>query len=342
MTNRAFRLQRRPEGRPGGEDLELVDEPLGDPGDGEALVRTLLISLDPASRLWMSDIRGYRPPVPVGAVMEGIGVGQVASSRRADLREGDLVRGRLGWQEHCLLAAGDRVEVLPDPLAAPLPAYLGVLGHTGLTAYVGLEIGRPAPGDTVVVSAAAGAVGSVAGQLATARGARAVGIAGGPRKCRHVVEDLGFAACVDRHDGSWREALDAATPDGVDVDFENAGGELMDHVLMRLNAGARVVLCGMISQYDATSGAAGGWQGQRNIHQILMRRATMRGFIVSDHPELFEAGRDELARLLAEGRLHHQETIVDGLEQLPVALDRLFSGASTGKMLVRLAEPGAA
>ena len=139
-----------------------------------------------------------------------------------------------------------------------------------------------------------------------------------------------------------REALDAATPDGVDVDFENAGGELMDHVLMRLNVGARVVLCGMISQYDATSGAAGGWQGQRNIHQILMRRATMRGFIVSDHPELFEAGRDELARLLAEGRLHHQETIVDGLEQLPVALDRLFSGANTGKMLVRLAEPGAA
>ena len=342
MTGRAFRLRSRPAGRPTTDHLELVEEPVPVHGDGEALVRTLLISLDPASRLWMSDIRGYRPPVPVGAVMDGIAIGEVTASRRDDLRPGDLVRGRLGWQEHCLLAAGDRVEVLPDPLDVPLPAYLGVLGHTGLTAYVGLEIGRPAPGETLVVSAAAGAVGSVAGQLATARGARVVGIAGGPEKCRHVVDDLGFAACVDRHGAEWRAELDAATPDGVDVDFENAGGELMDEVLMRLNVGARVVLCGMISQYDHSSGAAGGWQGQRNIHQLLMRRATMRGFIVSDHPELLEAGREELAGLLRDGRLRHEETIVDGFEQLPAALHRLFSGESTGKVLVRVAEPAPA
>jgi NADPH2:quinone reductase len=341
VTGRAFRLRSRPAGRPTADHLELVEEPVPAPGPGEALVRTLLISLDPASRLWMSDIRGYRPPVPVGAVMDGIAVGQVTASRREDLREGALVRARLGWREHCLLGAGDRAEVLPEPLSAPLPAYLGVLGHTGLTAYVGLEIGRPAPGETLVVSAAAGAVGSVAGQLATARGARAVGIAGGPAKCRHVVDDLGFAACVDRHGPDWRGELAAATPDGVDVDFENAGGELMDAVLMRLNVGARVVLCGMISQYDRSSGAAGGWQGQRNIHQLLMRRATMRGFIVSDHPERFAAGREELERLLRDGRLRHVETVVDGFEQLPAALHRLFSGESTGKVLVRVAEAAA-
>jgi NADPH2:quinone reductase len=342
VTGRAYRLRRRPAGRPTPDDFELVEHPAGPPGDGEALVRTLLISLDPASRLWMSDIRGYRPPVPVGAVMDGIAVGQVTASRRGDLREGDLVRGRLGWREHHLLAAGEKVEVLPRPLGAPLPAYLGVLGHTGLTAYVGLEIGRPAPGETMVVSAAAGAVGSVAGQLATARGVRVVGIAGGPAKCRHVVADLGFAACVDRHGAEWRAELAAATPDGVDVDFENAGGEIMDEVFMRLNVGARVVLCGMISQYDHTDGAAGGWQGQRNIHQLLMRRATMRGFIVSDHPELFAAGRAELMRLLDEGRLHHDETIVDGFDRLPAALGRLFSGDSTGKVLVRVADPAPA
>ena len=338
MINRAFRLRRRPAGAPGDEDLELVEEPVPELGDGEALVRTLLLSVDPANRIWMSDMRGYQPPVPVGAVMEGIGIGEVVSSRRADLSAGDLVSGRLGWQELCVLRAADVVKVLPDPLPAPLPALLGVLGHTGLTAYVGLEIGRPRAGETVVVSAAAGAVGSVAGQIAKARGARVVGIAGGAEKCRWVEAELGFDACVDRRAGDWRERLDAATADGVDVDFENVGGEIMDHVLMRLNRGARVVLCGMISQYDA-AGAGRTWHAQVNIHQILMQRATMRGFIVSDHADLFSAGREELARLLAEGRLRREETIVEGLEQLPAALRRLFTGDSVGKLLVRIAEP---
>ena len=338
MNNRAFRLRRRPAGPSDDEDVELVEEPVREIADGEALVRTLLLSVDPANRIWMSDLRGYQPPVPVGAVMDGIGIGEVVASRRPDLRAGDLVSGRLGWQDLCVLAAAASVTVLPEPLPAPLPAFLGVLGHTGLTAYVGLEIGRPQPGETVVVSAAAGAVGSVAGQIAKARGARVVGIAGGPEKCRRVVEELGFDACVDRRTGNWRERLDTATPEGVDIDFENVGGEIMDHVLMRLNRGARVVLCGMISQYDA-SGSGRTWRGQANIHQILMQRATMRGFIVSDHADLFPAGRAELARLLAEGRLRPDETIVDGLEQLPAALRRLFTGDSVGKLLVRVAEP---
>jgi NADPH-dependent curcumin reductase CurA len=337
VRSRAFRLRRRPDGQPGEGDLELVEAAVPAPGPGEALVRTLLLSPDPANRIWMSDMRGYQPPVPVGAVMDGIGLGRVVASRRPDLPEGALVTGRLGWQEHALVPAGKRLRVLPDPLPAPPPAFLGVLGHTGLTAYVGLEIGRPQPGETLVVSAAAGAVGSVAGQLARERGARVVGIAGGEAKCRHVVETLGFHACVDRTAADWRERLDAAVPDGVDVDFENAGGELMDHVLLRLNLGARVVLCGMISQYDA-AGAQREWRGQVNIGQILMQRATMRGFIVSDHPELVEPATAEIARLLREGRLHHDETILDGFERMPEALGRLFAGASLGKLLVRVAD----
>ena len=338
MTGRAFRLRRRPDGVPADEDFELVEEPVPDVGDGEALVRTLLLSVDPANRIWISDMRGYRPPVPLGEVMDGTGIGEVVESRRDDLRAGDLVLGRLGWRELCLLGSDDSATVLPDPLPAPLSAYLGVLGHTGLTAYVGLEIGGPQPRETVVVSAAAGAVGSVVGPLAKARGARAVGIAGGPEKCRRLVEELGFDACVDRHAEDWRDRLDAATPDGVDVDFENVGGEIMDHVLLRLNRGARVVLCGMISQYDQ-AGAGHAWHGQRAVHQILMQRATMRGFIVSDHADLFPAGREELGRLLAEGRLRSDETIVDGFEQLPAALRRLFTGDHVGKLLVRVAEP---
>jgi len=340
MTNRAFRLRRRPVGEPAATDLELVEETLAPLQDGQALVRTLLLSLDPTNRLWMSDMRQYSPPVELGAVMRGIGIGEVVESRRGDLSRGDLVYGYTGWQELCVTGVDDEGQftVLPDPLPAPLTAFLGVLGHTGLTAYVGLEIGRPQPGETMVVSAAAGAVGSIAGQMAKTRGARVVGIAGGAEKCRHLVDELGFDACVDRLAPDWREQLDAATPDGIDVDFENVGGEIFDHILMRLNFRARVVLCGMISQYDA-AGTGSAWQGQVNIGQILMQRATMQGFIVSDEAHMFEAGLAELAGLLAEGRLRYDETIIDGFDRMPEALGQLFSGANTGKLVVRVAEP---
>lgn len=338
MTNRAFRLRRRPVGGPVEGDLELVEEPVPDLEDGAALVRTLFLSLDPTNRLWMSDMRSYKPPVGLGEVMRGIGIGQVVASRRSDLPTGALVSGYTGWQDYCVAAEGSALKALPDPLPAPLPAFLGVLGHTGLTAFVGMEIGHPAPGETVVVSAAGGAVGSVAGQIARARGARAVGIAGGPEKCRHVVEELGFEACIDRRAAGWREALNAATPDGVQVDFENVGGEIMDHVLSRLTLRARVVLCGMISQYDA-AGAGSSWHGQVNIGQILMQRATMRGFILGDHADRFDEATAYLSKLLEEGGLRYEETIVDGFEQAPAALARLFAGANTGKLLVRVADP---
>jgi NADPH2:quinone reductase len=342
VINRAYRLRHRPEGEPGPSDLELRSEELAPLADGEALVRTLYLSLDPTNRLWMSDMRQYSPPVVIGDVMRGIGIGEVVESRCPDLPVGTLVSGYTDWQEYRVTGSADErpLTALPDPLPAPLTAYLGVLGHTGLTAYVGLEmIGGVNDGETVVVSAACGAVGSVAGQIAKARGARAVGIAGGPQKCRHLVEKLGFDAAVDRHASDWREHLAAATPDGIDVDFQNVGGEIMDEILMRMNYKGRVVLCGMISQYD---NAGREWYGQRNIGQILMQRLTVRGFIVSDETQLFAAGAQYLADLYAAGRLVGDETVVDGFENALGALHGMFHGANTGKLLVKVAEPSRA
>jgi NADPH-dependent curcumin reductase CurA len=336
VVNRAFRLRQRPVGAPGPADLELVEEQLPPLADGEALVRTLYLSLDPTNRLWMSDMRQYSDPVVIGDVMRGIGVGEVVESRREDMRVGDLVSGYTQWQEHCIAGPETALAPLPSPLPAALTTFLGPLGHTGITAYVGLSFVEPAAGETLVVSAACGAVGSIVGQIAKARGLRAVGIAGGPEKCRHLVEDLGFDAAVDRHASDWREQLDAATPDGIDIDFENVGGEIMDHVFMRLTFQARIVLCGMISQYD---NAGREWMGQLNVGQILMQRAMMKGFIVSDHPEKFEEAANYLAGLLAEGKLKYDETIVEGFDNAPAALQKLFAGKNTGKLLVKVAEP---
>ena len=340
VRNRAFRLRHRPVGEPAPSDLELVEEALPPVADGEALVRTLYLSLDPTNRLWMSDMRQYSPPVELGAVMRGIGIGEVVESRREDMRVGDLVFGYTQWQEYCVAGPDAELSVLPSPLPAPITAFLGALGHTGLTAYIGLEMAVLQLGETLVVSAAGGAVGSVVGQIAKARGARVVGIAGGAEKCRHAVAELGFDACVDRLAPDWREQFDAATPDGVDVNFENVGGEIMDHVFMRLNMNARVILCGMISQYNA-AGAQQTWQGQVNVGQVLMQRATMRGFIVSDHYDQFAAGAAYLAGLLADGRLKYDETVVEGFEQAPAALHKLFTGENLGKLLVHVADPSA-
>lgn len=342
VINRAYRLRRRPEGEPTASDLELVSEELPPLAEGEALVRTLYLSLDPTNRLWMSDMRQYSPPVVIGDVMRGIGIGEVVESRRADMPVGTLVSGYTDWQEYRVTGVDDGRPLgpLPDPLPAPMSAFLGVLGHTGLTAYVGLElVGGVKEGETVVVSAAGGAVGSVVGQIAKARGARAVGIAGGEAKCRHLVTELGFDAAIDRHAADWREQLAAATPDGVDIDFQNVGGEIMDEVLMRMNYKGRVVLCGMISQYD---NAGREWDGQRNVGQILMQRLTVKGFIVSDETELFADGADYLAGLYAAGQLRHDETVIDGFENALDALHGMFQGINTGKLLVKVAEPSAA
>jgi NADPH2:quinone reductase len=341
VVNRAYRLHRRPVGAPGSDDLRLVSEELPPLSEGEALVRTLYLSLDPTNRLWMSDMHQYSEPVVIGEVMRGIGIGEVVESRRDDLPVGTLVSGYTDWQEYRITGADDERPLmpLPDPLPAPITAFLGALGHTGLTAYIGLElIGGVAQGETLVVSAACGAVGSIVGQIAKDRGARVVGVCGSPEKCRHLSEELGFDAAIDRHAPDWREQLTAATPDGIDVSFENVGGEIMDEIFMRMNFRGRIVVCGMISQYDNPEGS---WQGLRNVGQILMERLTVKGFIVSDEVELFQAGAEYLAGLLAAGTLRYDETIVDGFENALDALGQLFTGANTGKLLVRVAERGA-
>jgi NADPH-dependent curcumin reductase CurA len=340
--NRCFRLRQRPTGRVTEADLEYCEEPIPAIGPGQALVRTLYLSVDPTNRIWMSEMRSYIDPVPLGAVMRGIGIGQVIASERDDFPVGSIVTGLSGYQSHAIIddaTAEMPYSVLPEPLPAPLSMFLGALGHTGITAYLGLEdIGKPQPGETVVVSAAAGAVGSIAGQIAKARGCRVVGLAGSEEKCAHVVDTLGFDACVNYKAPDWREQLDAAIPDGVDVDFENVGGEIMDHVMNRLNYGARIVVCGMISQYEASSGD-NAWGGQLSIGQLIMRRATMKGFVVLDHPERFPEAIGYLAGLLAEGKLHTDETLVPGIENALDCLNRLFDGSNQGKLLLHVADP---
>jgi NADPH2:quinone reductase len=338
-ANRVFRLRRRPEGELADGDLELVEEPVPDLKPGQALVRTKLLSLDPTNRIWMSDMRSYLPPVPIGGIMRGLGLGEVIESSRDDMPVGATVSGFVGWQE--LVLADDSLleaplTVLPDPLPGPDSVFLGALGHTGITAYLGIDFAALREGETIVISAACGAVGSIAGQIAKARGARVVGIAGGPEKCAHAVEALGYDVGVDHRAPDWRERLDAATPDGIDVDFENVGGPIMDHVLMRLNIGARIALCGMIAEYNSL-GNGDEAPGLRNINQLIMQRATIHGFLVLDHGDRFQEAIGYLAGLLGEGRLHYDETIVDGgLDAAPAALGQLFSGANMGKLLVRL------
>lgn len=338
ITNRAYRLRRRPNGPAAAGDLELVHEPVGEPGPGQALVRMLFLSVDPTTRIWMGERRGFMPSVPVGAVMRGLGVGEVVASRRADMKEGDLVAGFTGLQEFCL--ADDALldaplSVLPPGLPVPPSAFIGVLGHTGVMAYLGIDYLRPRAGQTLVVSPAAGAVGSIAGQLGKLAGARVVGIAGGPEKCRHVVADLGFDACADHTDPRWPEQLDAAVPDGIDLDFEGVGGPVLDHILMRLTAHAKIYLAGEISHYNEPDQRA----SLLNVDQIHMMRATLKGGLVIDHMERWPEAIGQLAGLLADGKLIHEETVLDGLESIPRALDLVFSRATVGKLVVRIAEP---
>src|SRR4051812_15563030 len=342
QVNRCYRLRRRPQGAVTDADLEFLEEPVLRTGPDQALIRTLWLSLDPTNRVWMSDVRSYMPPVAIGAVMRGVGIGQVVESQREDMRPGDLVSGLTGWQDY--VVADDQTNempfaVLPSTLPVPLSVFLGALGHTGVTAYLGVQdICKPKPGETMVVTAAAGAVGSVAGQLGKARGARVVGITGSEAKRRHVLDDLGLDAAVNHNHPDWRQHFDVATPDGVDVVYENVGGPIMDHLLGRLNLGARIALCGMISEYN-TYGSPADRPGQRDIMQLVMSRASIAGFLVFDHVERFPEAIEHLVGLMAEGKLKYEETVVDGLERAGGAVNGLFEGTNTGKLLVKVAEP---
>lgn len=340
VTNRLYRLRSRPTGEVTADNLEWTDESVPEISRGQALIRTHYLSVDPTNRVWMSDMRSYIPPVELDAVMRGAGVGQVVASQRADLPVGAHVVGLTGWQDYCVADAAREdlpFTVLPDPLPAPLPAFVGVLGHTGISAYLGVEFGDPKPGETMLVSAAAGAVGSIAGQLAKRRGARVVGIAGGAEKCRYVVDKLGFDACVDRRGGDWRTQLDLATPQGIDVDFENVGGEIMDHVLGRLNVGARITLCGLISEYNDYDGT-NTQPGLRNVSQLLMQRAQLRGFIVFDHVDRYPEIIGQLSHDLSQGALVSEDTVVSGLENARDTLNRSIAGEYRGKVVVKVVD----
>lgn len=331
-VNRRFLLRERPTGRIGPNTFELVQGPVPEIGDGEALVHVEWISLDPTNRTWINDTPTYLPPVGIGEVMRAGGLGRVVESKNPNYSIGQVVQGLVGWQEY--LVASDTAPLFAVDVADGVSpsAYLGALGTTGLTAWVGIrDIGKPQPGETVVVSAAAGTVGSIAGQLAKADGARVVGIAGGPDKCRLLTEELGFDAAVDYRADDWAAQLRAATPDGIDVDFENVGGVIMDAVFARLNIRARVALCGLISGYNEADPPP----GPRAFANLLIQRATVTGFIVLDHLGRAPEAVREISGLIAAGKLTPLETVVEGFEQLPTAINMLFDGKNVGKLMVK-------
>jgi NADPH-dependent curcumin reductase CurA len=331
-VNRQIRLAARPVGLPTAESWHVTEQAVPAPADGEFTVAVSHLSLDPAMRGWMNDVRSYIPPVELGAVMRAAGVGRVTASEHPGFAVGDHVTGAFGVQEHALSDGGGVVKV--DPGLAALPTYLGTLGLTGMTAYFGLlEVGRPQEGDTVVVSGAAGAVGSVAGQIAKLKGCRVVGIAGGEEKCRWLVDELGFDAAVDYKAEDVRAALKQHAPKGVDVYFDNVGGEILDAVLTRLARGARVVICGAISQYNAT----GSVQGPKNYLSLLVSRASMTGMVVFDYADRYAEAAAEMAGWLQDGRLTTREHVVQGgIEAFPDTLLKLFAGENVGKLVLQV------
>ena len=332
ILNHKFELAARPVGMPKRSDWNFKEEPIRDPGEGELLVKILYISLDPAMLGWMNEGRSYIPPVSIGEVMRALTLGRVQASRNSMYAAGDYVYGALGVQEYALSNGNGLTKV--DPSAAPLPLYLSTFGMPGMTAYFGLlEIGRPKPGETVVVSGAAGAVGAVVGQIAKIKGCRVVGIAGGAQKCGYIVKDLGFDAAIDYKAEDVRKALQKHCPKGVDVYFDNVGGEILDVVLTQLARSARIAICGAISQYNNTMPI----KGPSNYLSLLVNRASMTGFVVMDYAGRYGEAAREMAGWLAAGKLKSREDIVEGLETFPEALLKLFKGENTGKLILKVA-----
>lgn len=334
MQTRQWQLVRRPAGLPQDDDVELVEVALPEPRDGEVVVRNLYLSVDPYMRGRMNDERSYAPSYELGQPMYGGAVGQVVVSRSPAVAEGSFVRHMRGWRTAAVLRAHEAEPV--DPELAPLPSYLGVLGMPGLTAWVGLyDIGEVRPGETVWISAASGAVGSLAGQLAKLAGCRVIGTAGGPEKCRSLASELGFDAAVDYREGDLVGRLREVAPEGVDVYFDNVGGDHLAAALEVANPFARFIECGMITGYNEAV------PGPENLSQIVGKKITMRGFIVSDHAGRGPVFTRHVAGLLREGRIRYGETVAEGIEATFDAFRSLFQPGSPhqGKLLVRVAEP---
>lgn len=336
-VNRQIVLAKRPAGMPDESNLPLVEAPMPEMAAGQVLVQTIYLSLDPYMRGRMSAAKSYAKSVTEGSVMEGASVGRVIDSRHDDYAEGDYVLAVGGWQAYA--AQDARWLRKLDPDAAPISTALGVLGMPGFTAYVGLdEIGKPQAGETVVVSAAAGAVGQVVGQIARIRGCRVVGVAGAADKCSHVVDAYGFDACVNRKDADFREQLAAACPDGVDVYFENVGGDVFDAVLGLLNDFARIPVCGRIAHYNDTEAPPGPDRRSALMTQVLVKRLHFQGFIQFDYAHRQADFQRDMAAWIRSGEVHYQEDIVDGLEHAVTAFQGLLTGANRGKLLVRVSD----
>jgi NADPH-dependent curcumin reductase CurA len=330
-TRRAFRLRYRPKGAVTPDIFDLVEEPMPTPGPGEVLTRTLWLSIDPYMRGRLSDAKSYAEPVPIGGVMEGETVGEVLLSNHPRFAPGDVVVGPRGWATH-LTAPGDMLYKIP-PDGAPPSTYLGVLGMPGTTAYSGMtDIGQPKAGETVVISAAAGAVGSVAGQLAKRAGARVIGIAGGAEKCLYIQDTLGFDGAIDYRAVDVGAALDELCPNGIDVYFENVGGDIQHQVFRRLNPFGRMVMCGMVAEYNDPEPRPG-----PNLMRVVRNRLRIQGLIVSDKPERFGEWRRLATPWVKEGSLKYREDVIDGFENAPQALIDILAGRNFGKLLVRVA-----
>lgn len=329
-TNRQIIFARRPNGAPTRDCFSLVTTPMSSAGPSQALIRNDFLSVDPYIRMRMEEKDSYAPVMAIGETLVGRTVGQVVDSQIDGFAPGDWVVGRLGWQDYSVAKAADLQKI--DLAAASATAYLGALGSTGITAWVGLmTFGRPQAGETVLVSAASGAVGSVVGQIAKLQGCRAIGIAGGASKCALVKEEFGFDDCIDYKSPTFADDLARAVPEGVDVYFDNVGGPILDAVLPRLNNFARIPLCGLVSQYNATEP-----YGVKHLREVFNRRVTLRGFVLSDHKDLWPTATEALTSAYAAGRLKYRETITDGLENAPQAFIDMLGGSNIGKQLVRL------
>jgi len=336
LINQQIRLAARPVGMAKRSDWNFTNTPVTDIADGEILIKTLYLSLDPAMRGWMNEGKSYIRPVAIDEVMRAGGIGKVIASKSPNFAVGDYVAGGIGVQQYWVGPASDKAAGFYkiDPKAAPLPKYLNALGMPGMTAYFGLlDVGQPKAGETVVVSGAAGAVGQTVGQVAKHKGCRVVGIAGGKDKCDFVVNELGFDACIDYKSGSVRDSLKQHCPQGVDIYFDNVGGDILDDVLTRINMKARIIICGAISQYNNTTPV----KGPANYLSLLVNRARMEGIVVFDYADRYHLGVAEMAKWMKEGSFKTREDIVSGLENFPDALLMLFEGKNFGKLILQVA-----
>jgi NADPH-dependent curcumin reductase CurA len=329
--NRQFLLAQRPQGLPSRETFNYVESVLGEPGPGQILVKNEYLSLDPAMRGWMNDAKSYIPPVGLGEVMRALGVGKVIASQNPGFAVGDYVNGALGVQDFFIGEPKGFYKV--DPTRAPLPLYLSALGMTGMTAYFALlDVGQPKAGETVVISGAAGAVGSIAGQIAKLKGCRVIGIAGGAEKCKSLIDELGFDGAIDYKNEDVVAGLKRECPKGVDVYFDNVGGDILDAVLSRLAFKARVIICGAISQYNNKQAV----KGPANYLNLLVMSARMEGMVVMTYAPRFAEAAAEMGGWLASGKIKSKEDIVAGLETFPETLLKLFSGENFGKLVLKV------